>query len=104
MWAAAKVNPVVGAVWGEDTAMAKSKFQVRIRRREGVNEYPWFRHVSSSCILKKRFILVEIHSIHSVGFGSSSFESGVLVDYLRFSLFSFRDFIFVPSFSLLAWR
>ena len=37
------------------------------------------------------------------GCGSSSFVSGALVDYLRF-LFSFRDFIFVLSFSPLVWR
>ena len=63
--------------------------------------------VGLKCLRKahspKRF-LFSAFGVGIAGCGSSSFVSGVLVDYLRFSLFSFRDFIFVLSFSPLAWR
>ena len=57
--------------------------------------------VGLKCLRKahspKRF-LFSAFGVGIAGFGSSSFVFVVMVDYLRFSLFSFRDFTFVLSF------
>ena len=63
--------------------------------------------VGLKCLRKahspKRF-LFSAFGVDIAGYGSSSFVSGVLVDYLRFSLFSLHDFILVLPFSSLHWR